>query len=204
MTQFQPDEEHLITDLESLKIYYDPTRIRIMQELLNEPRTIHQVAAALHVPFTRLYYQFNLLEKHGFIRVVQTREFPGVVEEKYYQIAARSFPIDRTLLTLDANEDKGGLELIFSAVLDETRADCRRSVRAGVVNMSERSPHPDSLLMRRFVFRMSPAQATRFHEGFIRLLKEVQQADSTSDDPYYAIAIGVYPTVFTQTDDSQT
>ncbi len=196
----QPDDERLITDLEALKIYYDPTRIRIMQELLNEPRTIHQVADALAVPFTRLYYQFNLLEKHGFIRVVETRALAGAVEEKYYQISARSFPIDRGLLTLGTGENQGGLELIFEAVLDATRSDARRSVQAGVINMQERSPHPDSLLMRRFVFRMSRQQAQHFHEQFIRLLKEVQQSESAADDPYYAIAIAIYPTAFTETD----
>jgi DNA-binding transcriptional ArsR family regulator len=75
----QPDDEQIIYDLEALKVYFDPQRARIMQALAGAPRTVHEVADILDVPFTRLYYQFNLLEKHGFIRVVQTRSLAGAV-----------------------------------------------------------------------------------------------------------------------------
>ncbi len=145
----RPQFEHLITDLEALKVYFDPVRQRILRELVGEPRSIHEIAAALAVPFTRLYYQMHLLENHGFIQVVETRPLAGAVEEKFYQVTAYTFPIQRSLLTLATPEGEQGMEYVMSLVLDETRDDIRAGLRSQLINMEVYPPHPDALLIRR-------------------------------------------------------
>lgn len=192
-----PESERLISNLESLKVYFDPLRIRIAQLLGGEPRTIHQVAESLGVPFTRLYYQFNLLEKHGIIRVVDTRVFSGAVEEKFYQVTARMFVIDRALLipSTEGEPCEDALDVILDTVLDATRQDVYRSVREGHLDLQARSPEPTSMLMRRGIYRMPAAKAHYFHERLLALIAEFS-SQGGDEGEYYAIAVALYPSSF--------
>lgn len=196
----RPETERIISDLESLKVYFDPLRIRIMQLLGGSPRTIHEVAAALDVPFTRLYYQFNLLEKHGFIRVVETRALAGAVAEKYYQMTARLFTVDRALLTLGSPGEEGGLDVVLRTVFDESKADLHRSVQAGLVNMQERPPHPDALLAKRTIVNLSPERARYYHEKLRAIAQEMAAEPYVEANNYYAFSLILYPTIFTMSD----
>jgi DNA-binding transcriptional ArsR family regulator len=194
----QPEAQRIISDVEALKVYFDPVRIRIIGQLAGEPRSIHQVAAALGLPFTRLYYQFGLLEKHGLIRVVETRAIAGAVEEKFYQIAARQFIIDRKLLTLGTTAERdSGLDVILDTVLDQTRDDVYRSIRAGLVDLGQTAPHPAALLMRRGVWRLTPELAAQFSERLIALIKEFAEESGGDQQHYYALAVAFYPTAIT-------
>lgn len=191
-----PDDQRIMSDLETLKIYFDPLRARIMHLLVNQPRTVHEVAAHLGVPFTRLYYQFNLLEKHGLIRVVETRALAGAVEEKYYQVSARQFIVDRKLLTMDGDSEQGGLNVILDTVLTQTAADIRASVKDGLIDLERMSPDGKALFIRRGNFMMTPERAKRFQEKIIALFKETYVEQSEDDDQLYAIAFAFYPTSF--------
>ncbi len=193
----QPDPERLLSDIETLKVYFDPVRTRIIQLLANQPRTVQQVADAMNVPFTRLYYQFNLLEKHGLIRVVDTRALSGAVEEKYYQVSARMFVVDRALLTVgERDAQENALDLLVSSILDATRDDLRRSVAAGIIDMAQKPPHPDSFLLRRGVLRLSRERAEAFFERLIALFNEADGWSSGEEETQYAIAIAVYPSAY--------
>ncbi|MBL8164893.1 MAG: winged helix-turn-helix transcriptional regulator [Anaerolineae bacterium] len=192
-----PDDQRILSDLETLKIYFDPLRTRIMQLLVGQPRTVHDVAEQLGVPFTRLYYQFNLLEKHGLIRVVETRTLAGAVGEKFYQISAREFVVDRRLLTMDDDGEQRGLNVILDTVLTETADDIRASVRDGLVDLARMSPDGKALFIRRGSFMMTPERARLFQEKIITLFKETYVEQSEADDQLYAIAIAFYPTSFT-------
>jgi DNA-binding transcriptional ArsR family regulator len=190
----RPQSEHLITDLEALKVYFDPVRQRILRELVGEPRSIHDLATVLDVPFTRLYYQIHLLEKHGFIRVVETRPLAGAVEEKFYQVTAYSFPIHRSLLTLATPEGEQGMEYVMNVVLDETRADLRTALRSGLINMEEYPPHPDALLFRRTPLYLTREQAQAFFERLLDLEKEMFAAQQIpgADKRSYNFIVGFH------------
>jgi DNA-binding transcriptional ArsR family regulator len=195
MSQPRPDDERIIRDLEVLKIYFDPFRARILHLLAGEPRTIQQVAAALDVPFTRLYYQFNLLEKHGLIRVVDIRSFSGAVEEKVYQISARQFVVDRALLTVgDTDEGEDGLNVLLRTVLDDTREDVRHSVRSGAVDMTRTPPDPDALLLRRGSLQLSAERARWFYEQLILLYNQAHADPGEGERKTYWFLMGLYPT----------
>ena len=145
----QPEQEKTIHSLDTLKVYFDPVRTRIMQEMAHTPRTVQQIAEALNVPFTRLYYHIKMMEKHGLIRMVDVKQMPGAIEEKYYQVAARMFVIDRSLLTFDPEGKNDSLELILKNIFDASHTDVRRSVSAGRIDMSVSSPHPKASVLRR-------------------------------------------------------
>src|SRR5918912_4209068 len=96
-----PDRVVTITDLDRLRVIADPLRLRILETLI-EPRTVKQVAAALGLAPTKLYYHINLLERHGLIVVVDTRLVSGILEKRY-QAAARCFRVDHALLALSGS-----------------------------------------------------------------------------------------------------
>ena len=77
----------LIQDRETLKVMADPLRSQILEILLDSPHTIRQTAAKLGLSASKLYYHFNLLEKHGLIEVVETRRIANLVEKHYQAVA---------------------------------------------------------------------------------------------------------------------
>lgn len=193
--QPQPDAERLISDVETLKVYFDPLRLRVIQAVAHTPRSVHEIAEALGLPFTRLYYHVNLLERHGLIRMVETRTLSGAVEEKYYQVTARTFVVDRALLTVSTAEPGNtALEVLMENVLDGTRRDIRRSAEYSLVNLQARPPAPDALLLRHSMARLPAEQARAFHTRLLALIDEFNLADSGStSDPHYALAVALYP-----------
>lgn len=187
--------ELVIDKIETLKVLFDPMRSQILRAMAQEPRTVHQIADELGVPFTRLYYHVNMLEKHGLIRMVDARALGGAVEEKYYQAVARSFVVARDLLTLgEPEEPSGAVETILGSILDWARDDIRSSIRSGRIDLSEVSPHPDSLLVRRAMSRLSRRQVAIFHQRVQDLLQDIVTEESDEDNAdYYVLALALYP-----------
>ena len=180
----QPEAERLIDNLETLKVYFDPMRSQLMRTVAYNPRTVQEIAQELDVPFTRLYYHMNLLEKHGLIRVVETRNLSGAVEEKYYQISARSFVIDRALLTVssdDGDEKSDGLEIILGTMFDDTMGAIRTSIRAQKIDIHKTSPEPNSMLVRNGRLSIPKDKEAYFHEKFLALIAELSEPDCAKD-----------------------
>jgi DNA-binding transcriptional ArsR family regulator len=193
------EPQRVIADVKALQVYFNPKRLKIIEQLIHQPRTIHQVAEALGVPFTRLYYQFNLLEKHGFIRVVETRKLGGAAEEKYYRVTALRFVIDRASKQEIGEEPL--LDALLNSVLDETRQDIRQSYQAGVLEMNAKMPDPAALFISRAVFRLTPAQVETFHSRLLELLTTLSTEDAPPEESHhYGFAITLYPTAFMQAD----
>lgn len=188
----QPANELTIHSLQTLKVYFDPLRARIMQELAQAPRTVHQIAEALGVPFTRLYYHIKMMEKHKLIRVVDVVQLAGAIEEKYYQVTARQFTIDRSLLTFDPEGSSESLEYMLDGVFGASHRDIRRSAQAGRIDLNAVPPHPQALLARRFLFRLTDEQATSFQRDLAALLLKYQSGETTVDDPYYSCLLALY------------
>ncbi|HYZ93800.1 MAG TPA: helix-turn-helix domain-containing protein [Actinomycetota bacterium] len=94
------DDQFVIKDLETLKALADPLRVRFLLELTYGPRTVKDVAKALGVRPTRLYYHLRILEKHGLVRVAARRMVSGI-EERSYETTARSWTFDKSLMAAD-------------------------------------------------------------------------------------------------------
>lgn len=203
----QPEDEVIIDDLETLKVFFDPLRTRIVRAMVHQPRSVHEIAEELSIPFTRLYYHINMLEKHGIIRLVDVRNIGGAVEEKYYQVRARSFVVDRRWLTMSPPEDADhispGVEAVMAATLGGTLDDIRHAVRTGHIDLSKLSPHPDALIIRRGVSLMSREQARQFHERLLELMQDFAGIEPDGEPLYYAMAFALYPTDLDYDDDEQ-
>lgn len=181
LASFEPERECIIHDIEALKVYFDPLRLRIIQEIAEHPRSIHDIAERLGVPFTRLYYHVNLLEKHGFIRLVDVRSGVGAIEEKFYRIAAYFFVVDRALMMPGSPHGQRGLDTVLDTVLTETRRSILDAVDGGLIDLSVRAPHPDSLLIVRGVFSLTPEQATALQLRLKDLIIELTSQHTAPD-----------------------
>ena len=194
---FQPAAQTVIADLETLRVISDPLRVRILEATVDHARTVKQIAAELHVPASKLYYHINTLEERGILRVVGTRVVSGIIE-KQYQASARSFQIDRSLLSLGGDSANEALDLILSSVLDSTRLDIediQRAVEAGQLDLSEEAPPERKLLIVKTLSRLAPEQAAEFHRRLRALIREFN--DMCAPDPMeqgYNLTILLHPT----------
>lgn len=192
----QPVDELRINDLEVLKLVFDPLRMRILEAFAGPPRTVKQVAGTLGTSPHRLYYHVNLLEQHGLLVVAETRVVSGILEN-HYQVAARHFIVDPTLLRFGADQDEQGFAIMLGGILDETKIDIQRSTRRGVVDLERKSPDPASLLIRRGLALMTLQQARAFHQRLRALLAEFTQMseeEHAAGETMYALALAFYPT----------
>jgi DNA-binding transcriptional ArsR family regulator len=191
--EIKPAERIVLDSLDALKVYFNPMRLKIIHEMVNTPKTVQEIANALGVPFTRLYYHINLLEKHNIIHVVETRSMSGAVEEKYYQVAAYQFIVPNKLLSFSNPEEAEGINLFLSKMLGETSDDIRLSIHTERINMEVKSPHPDSLLVRRGLMRMSREKIEEFHQDLHELMKKYRDEEAQADDIYYGFTVALYP-----------
>lgn len=199
----KPAERIVLDGLDALKVYFDPMRQKIIHQMISEAKTVQQIAESLDVPFTRLYYHINLLEKHNIIHVVDTRAMSGAVEEKYYQVAAYQFIVPRKMLNFNSPEHEASLNVFLSAMLDETADDIRHSVQTERIDMELESPHPDSLLIRRGLMRMPREKISDFQEELLNLIKRYQAEPAEEEDSYYGVTIAVYPSAFLDSDSKE-
>src|SRR3712207_4848152 len=132
------DDVLVVTRPETLKLISDPLRLRLLELLRGEARTVKELAAALDAPVTKLYYHVNLLLEHGLIRVTDARLVSGSTEKRFGVVASR-LSVDRALLGPEAAGDDG-LEAWLAVVLDEAKAEIRKSVHAGLVDATHEEP----------------------------------------------------------------
>lgn len=169
-TTFEIQDSYTITDVETLKTIAHPQRIDIVR-LLDEPKTVKQVADALDADPTKLYYHVRLLEKAGIIRVVATNVVSGIIE-KQYQAIAHSFQMAEELTSAE-NFTPDDLEQVVSSVLDTTRTTMRRALRDGLINLEEKSPH--RAIMAGYGLSLTTEQVLEFEQQMQALLDQVSQ-----------------------------
>jgi DNA-binding transcriptional ArsR family regulator len=157
---FVPREEFVVDDLDTLKVLADPLRLRI-RELMLEPTTVKQVAAALDLPPTKLYYHINLLEKHGLIVLVDTRVVSGIIE-KHYQVAAQNVRVAKHLLSSPENNSEG-LSIAVDTFFDTARDDLHQAVKDGAVEWDDAGERHKGLSLNTGSVRLTEAQAADFY-----------------------------------------
>ncbi len=187
----EPAPRKVIRDLETLRVLSDPLRMQIVALLRERARPVKEVAQALGLPPSRLYYHFKLLEQHGLIRVVHTRLVSGIVE-KHYRAAAYAFDVDRSLLGPGAGSPGAEARAVHGAVervqqdLDALLAQGHDPATAGD------TPMRLSLAMA----RLSPEQA----RAFVQQLAELVAAFEATAPPegqqaaMFTLFVAFYPT----------
>lgn len=210
--EFQPAEEFVIDNLDTLKVLADTTRLSIL-EYLAKPGTVKQIAQKLDRPPTKLYYHFNLLEKHGLIEMVDTRIVSGIIE-KHYQAAAQMYRVKWGLLSPGSADFDEGLQAMLGAVLGDAQNDIRESFRAGLVDSAEDAPHHRRLLLSQGRLRLTSAQADDFSQRLMALMKEFEgysKANESGDEDEapaidvqsYKLLVMMHPSARATADDDE-
>ena len=187
----EPAAEMVITDVEQLKAISDPLRLQLLERISGEPGrgwTAKELAEDLPTKQTKLYHHLALLEERGFIRVAATRIVSGI-QEKRYQATARSFRVERSLITGAGSEVAmaGALDAIF----DKARGEIMAGLRNGAINLDPKDPKRHRMGLWASHARMSPASVKRV----MRLVEKLAEAGE-ADDPDgadYGLLVGFYP-----------
>jgi DNA-binding transcriptional ArsR family regulator len=195
---FQPEEVAVLTDLEALKVISDPLRNQIMETLTPEPLTVGQIAGLLGLDNSKLYYHINLLEKHGFIRVVDTSQRGNLIE-KHYWITAQNYHIDENMFNFNVDTVEGteAISTLLLANVDATREDLARSLKARhhqIVGGAPQQPRP--VVDYREVINISDQRALEFQARLKTLLEEFEETESDEDSgerQSWALGVFMYP-----------
>lgn len=189
------DEVFEIEDLRVLELVNNSTRLRIFRHLA-EPRTVKEVARAMGVPVTRLYYHFGLLEEVGVIEVVETRKV-GAMVEKMYQCVAGTFRPSAKLL--EGADDVGRVaKAAANAVISGARLDAEQglfhhfeALADGKVRSEE---YPGSI--SRLVRTMTREQALDFVvqlEEFVSDWGHGSEDEEDDGQEEYALSVVFFP-----------
>jgi len=174
----------VIDDPETLRLIADPLRLRMLELLRQEPRTVTELAEILEVNRTKLYYHVKLLEAHDLIAVDETRIVSGITEKRY-RVTAYRFSVDKSMLGASGSGD-APLDVYLSMVLDEVATEIRRSVRSGLIDLEH--THEDVIAPRRVMigrqwYWLTDEDVARFQERYEAALvafdeKQVPLADA--------------------------
>ena len=184
--------ERWIHDLETLKVFADPLRLKMIR-LLAKPTTVKALADAVAIHPSKLYYHVNLLQKHELIQVVGHNLESGIVE-KVYQVTAAQFKLVNPLL---AGNDfpVEAADAIFTDMLQTATAGFQRAL--AIRDKGEGTPPRHPFLSQKAA-RLTSHQLTIVHERLDALIKEVTaiaQANAATDEPLYELTVVFYKTV---------
>lgn len=171
----RPAVRVLATDGE-IRAYVHPVRMRIVQSLAGEPRTVTAVAREMGVHPANVTHHFKRLAGEGLIRLVETRD-TGRNLEKYYRATARSFvvqprkatPISQQALALSILRDN------LQAAIDGPALDGREKVLALLASI-----------------RLHRRDRDRFLTRLQSLLRDFRKAD-VGGGTSYTLGLSLYP-----------
>jgi DNA-binding transcriptional ArsR family regulator len=193
-----PPAELVIGDVEQLKAVSDPLRLSLLDIMSDDARrgwTAKELAERLETKQTKLYHHLSLLEEHGLIRVAETRVVSGILEKRY-QIVARSFRVERALLTGAGSEAAVGS--VLDAVFEKARTEILAGVRAGLIDLDEEDPDRRRMGLWSSHARLSPKSAKKVL-ALAQRLSEIEHLDEAGGAEY-GVVVGFYPRATRETD----
>ncbi|HYO43294.1 MAG TPA: helix-turn-helix domain-containing protein [Candidatus Limnocylindrales bacterium] len=196
---FMPQPVMLISSAETLRAISDPTRMRLMEVMVQrqDPAwSVKELAAALEVPTTRLYHHIEQLLSHGIVMPVERRIVSGIIETRY-RVAALSFQLDRRLFEGDADAATQAIHDTLVTIFDTARDEIEAAMRSAATNPpgdhgDSGDPERDRVLVARSLARLTPARAAEYR----RRLGELQEEFADEDAPEaeaWGVVLAVYP-----------
>lgn len=176
---FTPAPEMTISDLETLKVLADPLRLSILEYLMRSS-TVKRIAEKIHKPATKLYYHFNLLEKHGLIVLVDTRIVSGIIE-KHYQAAAKIYRVARDLLAPGSSDFDEGLELTLNGMFQATKQEILDNIHDQTIDMGEDAPWHRRMTITHVRMALTEKQFVEFRDKFQAVLDQAQAWTDEND-----------------------
>ena len=161
--------ELVVRHPEQLKALADATRTRILQILDDRPASAKQLAGLLDMSHGRIGHHLKVLEAHGFIEVVETRQVRAMTEKLFGPT------FSRLRVELSGDAKAGRLQFLFSQAAREAAPD---------------SQQPFDELGRLYAVRMPTERAADFSARLVALADEFAAAES--DGPMFGLAASVY------------
>jgi DNA-binding transcriptional ArsR family regulator len=178
----QVAEQTAISTVEQLKALADPTRLAILETLMNSARelpvmSVKELAEALHEPQTKLYRHVRVLESAGLIKIAATRMVSGIAEQRY-QARQRDLDFAAGLMRQHVDEAeafiRAGLDLFRSGFLAARRAETARDDGADAAS-------PETTMLIAASGRRTPAEVAAIRASLSEALARFRGDDS--EDP---------------------
>ena len=182
-----PADECVLDDPAKIAVLTKPVRGRMLTLVHRRPRTVKQLAEAMQVPVTRLYYHLNLLLEAGFVRVVATRKV-GAQTESAYAVTARSFRLDPDLMNAD---DLDGVVDGVTSLLDYAKAGLAEAIRKRRLRMGD--PADRRSLLALAPIRMTPDAQRAFVAAMESFLDEHLSPEAEGEE--MLVLAAVFPDV---------
>lgn len=197
---YTPAPSLILSDLEAVKAIADPLRNQIIEVLSPEPLTVNQIAEKLGLAPSKLYYHVNMLEKHGFLKVVDTTVHGNIIE-KHYWITAYDYDVEKGLLNFNVTTSDGKENIItmFLSTLDTTREDFVRSIEARAFNLEHGAdPQPRYVRNHRSVCQIPDNRMAEFQSRLDALVEEFEKMDDPEieDAHPWAFTAVLYPSFY--------
>ncbi len=171
----------VIDDLAALKAIADPLRHR-MVDLLQQPRTVKELAKKLRRPPDRLYYHLGLLERHGIVQAVERRG-----AERRYQAAGE------ITLAPGLNVPPAAVQSVVGGLLEEVGREYAAAGRRTRDDGVKRS------MLGLLKLRLTEDQRAELTERLNSLAEEYAHAEDHSVDDdgrrEYGVITGIWPVV---------
>ena len=175
-------ETFVVKTVAALKALADPVRLRIVLLTEDEPRTVKELAAALELPQTGLYYHVKLLLRAGILRVASRRMVSGI-EERRYQTVATNWPAPP--------EHLGALlkSGVLKALLDLVEAEIDLAIREhpGVSAGDPSGPLPYLLFTRLALDREDARRVQKQLDEIIKRYGQEPRRPSRTKPEYHAL-----------------
>ncbi|HET6293121.1 MAG TPA: winged helix-turn-helix domain-containing protein [Kribbella sp.] len=164
---------------------------RQLLELLQEPASGTQLAAALELPRQRVNYHLRELEKAGLVELVEERQRRGCVE-RILRATSGAFVVDPSVMSSRA----------FTSIHDQYAADHLVEVAAGTVrDVARMQSKADAAGKRLLTFTLEaevrfaePGDVHRFTDALTEAVRRtVEEFDTEGGRPYRIVAAG-HPT----------
>ena len=164
--------ELLVTRPSQLKAIAHDVRTRILLELELQPRSAKELATALDMTHGRIDHHLGILEREGFVRVVEERPIRGVTERRFGPTFSR--------MRID----------VPGSPQDRLRFAFAQAAREAAPARDQ--PFDDQV--RVYSVRMPARRAAEFARRLVALADEFAAADDEEGIPV-GLAAAVYATV---------
>jgi len=194
----EPAAQLTIASLDALKVMSDPGPGRGAAARPPAPATVKELAGALDVAPKSLYYHVNLLEKHGLIRVVDTRLVSGITEKRY-RATAYLFDFHDAAPADGGPYERGHLAAVDS-ILDITHAEIHRAARDGMIGPTPDEPPECALSTEWLLLRLPPDRVAELLARLQALVAEYATDKATpaaaarEDTRTYRLLLALFPT----------
>ena len=186
---FQPADLYVIESLEELRTIANPLRIRILDCLIEQARTVKEVGYQLGIGSTKLYYHVGELEKVGLVRLVHTEIHSGI-QVKYYRAIASYYYLSASMLHEDDRASGGSAAsgAFLSSIVEIGSHELRRAISDGTVDR-----HDDTYIVSRRTRRMSPERAREFRDRLSALDREYRAAEDPAGELTMEFMVALFP-----------